>query len=237
MTPHRQRVVIIGAGISGLCAAYFLRSSGCHVTLLEKKPVAGGVMQTGREDGWLIESGPNSALDSTPLFQKLFTELDLNDELVYADEAALKRYIVKEGILHPLPTGLMSFATSQLWSTKGKLRLFGEPFVRKSRREESVAMFVRRRLGNEFLDYAVDPFIAGIYAGDPEKHSARPRSFSMRDRRAGHHRDFGRGLFRHRTVDHRRGRLADDCIRNCPLTLLPPKLPPHFHVPIQDSIR
>ena len=182
---HPKSVIIIGAGISGLCAAYWLKKYGVNVVVLEKSSEVGGTMKTIHDNGWLIETGPNSTLEipqNAGLFQQLFIELGIADQVEYASSSASKRYIVKSGRLCPLPTGPMSFLSSPLWTLSGKLRLFKEPFVGRSRHEETVAEFVRRRLGREFLDYAVNPFVAGVFAGDPKKlsvQSAFPKLFAL----------------------------------------------------------
>jgi len=169
----RGSVVVIGAGISGLCLAYWLRKRGVSVTVLESDAQAGGTMKSSRSAEWLVETGPNSALDTTPLFGELFRELGLEGEVLYANDLSTNRYIVRNGALHPLPTGPKAFLTTSLWSWQGKLRLLKEPFIGRAAREESIADFVERRLGREFLDYAINPFVAGVYAGNPHELSVQ----------------------------------------------------------------
>jgi len=181
-------VVIVGAGISGLTTAYWLRQFGLDVTVLEREASAGGTMQTAREGGWLIEQGPNSALETTPIFQEMFVGLGIEKERVYADPASDKRYILRGGQLHALPMKVGAFLASGLWTTTGKIRLLKEPFVGRAQEEESVAQFVERRLGREFLDYAINPFVAGVYAGDPGQLSVRsafPKLFALEDKYGG----------------------------------------------------
>jgi len=183
-----RRVVVVGAGISGLCVAYWLKRHGINVCVLEKDSHVGGTMKTLRENGWLIELGPNTALETTPLFKLLFDEIGITDKRIYANEAASKRYILKDGALHPLPMGPGSFLTSKLWTWRGKLRLLKEPFVKQAYREESVAEFVKRRLGTEFLDYAINPFVAGVYAGNPEELSVQaafPKLYALEEKHGG----------------------------------------------------
>ena len=154
------------------------------VTLLECDGTVGGTMKTIRDNGWLIETGPNSALETTPLFSELLTELGISDERLYANEAASKRYIVKDGSLHPVQMTPGSFLATRLWSLRAKVRLLKEPFIGRAQRQESVAEFVERRLGREFLDYAVNPFVAGVYAGDPAKLSVQaafPKLYSLEE--------------------------------------------------------
>ncbi len=185
---NSKSVVVIGAGISGLCAAYLLHKKGFSVTVLEKNGSVGGTMQTIRENGWLIETGPNSTLETTPLFNQLFNELGIIDQRVYASDVSNKRYILRNGKLHALPMSPSSFLGSKLWSVSGKLRLLKEPFIGRAIKEESIAEFVERRLGREFLDYAVNPFVAGVYAGNPEQlsvQSAFPKLYALEEKYGG----------------------------------------------------
>jgi oxygen-dependent protoporphyrinogen oxidase len=185
---RRKTVVVIGAGISGLCTAYWLKKQGITVTILERDNEPGGTMKTVREDGWLIETGPNSALETTPLFRQIIGELGLNDHHLYANDASNKRYILRDGKLHPLPTGPGAFLRTRLWTGAGKLRLLKEPFTGRGTEEESVAAFVERRLGREFLDYAINPFVAGVFAGDPAMLSVRhafPKLYALEEKYGG----------------------------------------------------
>jgi oxygen-dependent protoporphyrinogen oxidase len=165
--------VIVGGGISGLATAWWLRKRGWSVLVLERESTPGGTMQTRSDRGWMVEAGPNSALETTPLFQTLFDDIGVREEVVYGNEAANRRYILRNGRLHVLPMSPSLFLRSRLWSMSGKLRLLLEPFIGRASKEESIAEFVRRRLGREFLDYAINPFVAGVYAGDPEQLSVR----------------------------------------------------------------
>ncbi|MDI6780018.1 MAG: FAD-dependent oxidoreductase [Bacteroidota bacterium] len=89
----KNHVVIVGAGISGLAVAYWLNAKGYDVTVLEKDSNPGGTMKTLNENGWLVETGPNSALETTPLFNQIFKELGILDERIYTNEASNNRYI------------------------------------------------------------------------------------------------------------------------------------------------
>ncbi len=183
-----SRVVVIGGGISGLTVAYWLKKWGVDVMVLEQGSTVGGTMQTVREDGWLVETGPNSALETTPLFEEMVVDLGILNERIYANERANKRYILRDGMLHALPMSPPAFLTSRLWTLGGKLRILKEPFVGRARKEESVAEFVERRLGREFLDYAINPFVAGVYAGNPEQLSVRaafPKLYALEENYGG----------------------------------------------------
>ncbi|OGA43500.1 MAG: protoporphyrinogen oxidase [Betaproteobacteria bacterium RIFCSPLOWO2_12_FULL_62_13] len=177
-------VIVAGGGISGLASAWGLQQRGVRVVLLEAAPRAGGTIGTAREHGCLLESGPNSALETTPLIGELFGKIGLAGERIAARPAARKRYVLRAGRLIALPLSPLAFFATPLFSAWSKLRLFKEPFISRGARdaEESVAAFVRRRLGTEFLDYAIDPFVAGVYAGDPQTLSVKaafPRLFEL----------------------------------------------------------
>jgi protoporphyrinogen/coproporphyrinogen III oxidase len=184
MAESNRSCIIVGGGISGLCAAYWLVRENIDVTVLERDDIPGGAMKTVRVNGYLIDTGPNSSLETTPLFSELFDALGITDDRVYANEQSNKRYILRDGKIHPLPMSAGSFLKTKLWSTKGKLRLLKEPFVGRAHTEESIAQFVERRLGREFLDYAINPFVAGVYAGNPEELSVRsafPKLYRLED--------------------------------------------------------
>ena len=185
-----KKIVVIGAGISGLTAAYLLLKEGFDVVVLEQKDKVGGSIETVFENGLLFDRGPNSGLETTPLIQQLVRELNLADQLVYANREGNKRYILKNGNLHPLPMSPTTFLKTKLFSNKAKLRLLAEPFVGKSKDGyyQSIAEFVTRRLGKEFLDYAINPFVAGVYAGRPEDlsvKSAFPKLYSLEEEYGG----------------------------------------------------
>jgi oxygen-dependent protoporphyrinogen oxidase len=165
---------ILGAGIAGLTAAYRLQQQGLDVRVLEATERIGGMIQSEQQEGFLVEHGPNSLRPTPDVLPKTLHDLDLMDELVDANAAASTRYVVRDSVPTPLPMSLRSFLASDLLSTRAKLRLLTEPFRSTGTgTDESVASFVRRRLGPEVLDYAVNPFVGGIFAGDPEDLSVR----------------------------------------------------------------
>lgn len=170
-------VAIVGAGITGLTAAFRLRELQIPVTLYESSARVGGVIRTIEEDGFLAECGPNTILETSPSITRLVSDLGLEPGRVYSSAAAKNRYILRGGIPMAVPGSLAQFFKSQLFSWPAKVRIPAEVFVRRAPEDESfqesVAAFVTRRLGEEFLDYAIDPMIAGIYAGDPARLSLR----------------------------------------------------------------
>lgn len=179
-----MKVAIIGGGISGLTTAYLLKKKGVDVTLFEASETVGGNVQTIEKDGYTIEQGPNSLLKS-PRLVDLVRMLDLEDKVIAANPEAQKRYILWNGKLEAM--GPKSFVNGY-FGPKTIFALAREPFVRsKSPEHESVAQFVTRRLNSEFLDKAIDPFVSGVYAGDPNDLSMRsafPKLYEME-------RDFG----------------------------------------------
>ena len=169
-----NRVAIIGGGITGLSAAYTLQNSGIDVVLFEKNSEPGGAIKTVSENGWMIEYGPNSLLLKDKNVLDFISQLGLEERMIEAGSDSGTRYILKNGELVPLPGNPLSAISTPLFSTKAKLRILAEPFISKSNdKDETVESFVTRRLGKEFCDYALNPFIAGIFAGTPDRLSAR----------------------------------------------------------------
>ncbi|MFP4271833.1 MAG: protoporphyrinogen oxidase [Halothiobacillaceae bacterium] len=166
-------ILIIGGGISGLVTAHALRREGLDVQLLEAGPGPGGNMRTMRAEGWLVEAGPNSTLENDPALTGLIDELGLRPRVREADPVSAKRFVVKRGEVIALPTSPAALLSNPLFSYKDVMRLAGEPFIGRADREETIAEFVRRRLGQGFLDWAIDPFVSGVYAGDPDRLSVR----------------------------------------------------------------
>lgn len=171
---RRKEVVVIGAGLTGLTAAFYLRERGKDVLILEKNDRAGGQIQTFREDGFVFESGPNTGAVSNPEVAELFAALSPDCQLLEARKEAEIRYIWKGNRFHRLPSGLFGGITTPLFSFTDKFRILGEPFRKRGANpDESVGELARRRLGKSFLDYAVDPFVSGVYAGDPMRLTTR----------------------------------------------------------------
>jgi len=181
MSKKIYRIAIVGAGITGLVTAWKLQKFGVEVDVFERKAEPGGAIKTITEDDWQVEYGPNTLLLKDRMVAEFITELGLNGEKKTANPEASKRFVVKNGVLEPLPSSLKSAVTTPLFSFGGKLRVLAEPFVPKSSdRDQTVAEFVERRLGKEMLEYAINPFVAGIYANRPEYLSLR-HAFPMMD--------------------------------------------------------
>ncbi len=179
-----EKILIIGGGISGLTTAYWLDKKGLDVTVIEKENRGGGSIRTEKDSGYLIECGPNSTLDTFVEIDDLCKDLGIFKDKIDASDNAKNRYVVRDGRLRPLPTGPLQFITTDLWSIQGKLRLMCEPFIKKynGSSDETIAQFVVRRTGQEFLDYAIDPFVTGVFAGDPSRLSLKscfPKMYSL----------------------------------------------------------
>jgi len=186
----KSKVIIIGAGISGLATAFWLKENGVEVKIIESRSESGGAMQTSFEKNYLIDYGPNSGLETTPLIKKLVDKVGLTEQMIYANEQSNKRYILRNNTLHALPTSPPAFIKTKLFSLKGKLRVMKEPFVGRSDDGyyQSLGSFVERRLGKEFLDYAIDPFVSGVFAGDPMRlsvKSAFPKLYALEENYGG----------------------------------------------------
>ncbi len=164
---NRKKIVIIGAGLTGLTLAFYLKKQEKEVLIIEKSAKPGGVIQTVKDDEFVYEKGPNTGVLGNPEVAELFEDLEGLCTLEPADPSAKRRLIWKNGKWRAIPSGLFSAVTTPLFSFGDKFRILGEPFRKKGTNpDENLADFVKRRLGVSFLNYAVDPFISGVYAGD-----------------------------------------------------------------------
>jgi oxygen-dependent protoporphyrinogen oxidase len=174
-----QRVVVLGGGITGLTAAYRLLQRGqgaVEVTLVESRTRLGGNIVTDRHGGFIIDGGPDAFLLTKPHATQLCRDIGLGDRLIQTVERNRRVYLQRHGRLHSLPEGLMltvptrllPFVRTPLVSWKGKARVALDLVLpsRADTQDESLAHFVRRRLGREVLDAIAEPLLGGIYAGD-----------------------------------------------------------------------
>jgi oxygen-dependent protoporphyrinogen oxidase len=170
-----KSIAVLGAGATGLTAAYRLAQRGHHVRVFEASDRVGGAVRTEIVNGWLIEGGPNSLLSGEPALATLIEELGLTPELMAADPAAKNRYIVRGGRPVAAPASPPTLFSSPLFSFGAKVRLFAEVLSRRRVRKSDVSLeeFVRDHFGQELVDYGLNPFVSGVYAGNPKKLSAR----------------------------------------------------------------
>ena len=167
------QAAVIGAGISGLACAYRLQQLGLDVGVFESNSVPGGMIDSVKKDGVLFEAGPQSFQGTPPLLE-LIRELGLETQLQKADPRA-PRYVLLHHRLRKVPMSPQALLASTLLNPVSRWKIASEPFKKSQppTEEESVAAFVRRKFGNEILEYLVAPFVSGVYAGDPEKLSLR----------------------------------------------------------------
>src|SRR5277367_1811242 len=197
------QVAVIGAGISGLACAYRLQRLGLDVTVFESNSAAGGMIDSVEQNGVLFEAGPQS-FQGTPTLLDLIRELDLESLMQKADPRA-PRYILLHGHLRKIPMSPQALLASTLLNPISRWKIASEPF-KKSRpptEEESVATFVRRKFGNEILEYLVAPFVSGVYAGDPEKLSLKA-AFPTLDEWERHYGSVLRGAMKSRPPKEQR---------------------------------
>jgi len=189
-----NRIVVIGGGITGLAAAHRVHeiNPAIKVTLLEASDRLGGTIQTEHRDGFLLERGPDSFISEKPEALALAKRLGLESQLIQTNETFRRSFIVRNGRLRAVPEGFQLLAPSRMWpfitsdifSLAGKARMAADLFLpRKSTNgDESLASFVRRRLGQEALARMAQPMVGGIYTADPETLSLRatlPRFLDM----------------------------------------------------------
>lgn len=189
-----NRIVVVGGGITGLAAAHRLQeiNPSIEVTLIEASDRLGGTIQTTHRDGFLLERGPDSFISEKPEALALAKRLGLEDQLIQTNEAYRRSFIVRNGRLRAVPEGFQLLAPSRMWpfitsdifSLAGKARMAADLILPKKNAngDESLASFVRRRLGNEALARMAQPMVGGIYTADPETLSLRatlPRFLDM----------------------------------------------------------
>src|SRR4030095_4154443 len=177
-------VAIVGGGIAGLAAAYELQQHGVATRVFEASSRPGGVIASERFDGWVIDEGPDSMLVQKPAAVALCRELGIADRLIH-NRPPRPACVLRDGRLHPLvegsflgfPLTARGLATSSLFSVSGKTRMALETVIprREGDEDESIGSFVRRRFGNEAVEYLAEPLLAGIQSGGVERRCGRAR--------------------------------------------------------------
>jgi protoporphyrinogen/coproporphyrinogen III oxidase len=177
--PHKA--LIVGGGISGLSAAYYLSKAGVRPVLVEKSPQVGGVIRTSVQQGCVLEAGPDGFMAAKPWAMDLIRELGLADQIIGSNDHSRITYIVRDGKLVPLPDGLMMMVPTKImplvgtslfgWGTKIRMGL--EFFRRPNGKhpDRSVYDFLMDHYGQESIDYLAEPLLAGVYGGDPKQMS------------------------------------------------------------------
>ena len=189
------RVVIIGGGISGLSAAYYLAKAGVSSTIIESRPRLGGVIQTERVEGCTIEAGPDSFLSAKPAALELIRELGLSGDVIGSNDHLRVTFVKRNGRLVPLPDGLMMMVPTKImplvttglvgWGTKIRMGMELLRAPKPKTGDESVAEFIEEHYGPEAVDYLVEPLLSGIYGGNPRELSVKsvlPRFVNLANR-------------------------------------------------------
>ncbi len=192
----QRRIGIIGAGISGLSGAYYLRQGAqahgldLQIDLWEQSNRLGGVIRTEKVQGFLLEWGPENFIAFKPAALELAKKLGLGDELIGSNDEQRQTYVIDSGKIQPLPDGMAflapvdfrSFWSSPLISRRGKLRAMLEPFILRSRGDLTAREFLQRRLGREMTEKVAEPLVSAIYGGDVNRlsiSSALPDTYRM----------------------------------------------------------
>jgi protoporphyrinogen/coproporphyrinogen III oxidase len=192
-----RHAVVVGGGIAGLAAAWFLQRQRAtdgddfRITLLEASDRPGGKLQTIHQDGLTIEAGPDSFLSYKPAGVQLARDLGIEDRIIGTRDTGGGTFILRDGRLEPLPEGitmlvptkLKPLMRSRLLSTRGKLRMAAEYFVpqKQDEEDESIGSFITRRLGREAFEHMAQPLLSGIFAGDADRLSLGATFPRLRD--------------------------------------------------------
>jgi len=170
----KKNTVILGAGITGLSTAHYLSLKNDDFLVLEKNNIVGGNISSEKKEGFIIENGPNTVLLNNDSIVKLIKAYDLWDNISLPKESAeSNRYVLLNNKLQLLPRNSLEFFKSPLLSLKEKLRVFKEPFIKKHKKNTSVADFIKKRFGEGILHQFVEPFVTGIYSGNTNNMSAK----------------------------------------------------------------
>jgi oxygen-dependent protoporphyrinogen oxidase len=178
-----HKALIVGGGISGLSAAYYLSKAGVRPVLVEKSPQVGGVIRTSVQQGCVLEAGPDGFMAAKPWAMDLIREVGLADQIIGSNDHSRITYIVRHGKLVPLPDGLMMMVPTKImplvgtslfgWGTKIRMGLefFRRPNGKHA--DRSVYDFLMDHYGQESIDYLAEPLLAGVYGGDPKQMSVK----------------------------------------------------------------
>jgi oxygen-dependent protoporphyrinogen oxidase len=200
--------LVIGGGISGLSSAWQLNHIGREVVLWEAQARLGGKIATHSDQGYTTEQSASMVLNFRPEVSRFLIDSGLDNQKLLRTPTS-KRYLIHQGVLQEMPMKMAGMLFSPLWSLHGKLRLIFEPFILKgASQNESVADFIRRRLGNEMLDKALSAYVSGTLASDPEladSLSVLPHLTAL-ERRYG---SLTVGIFAHKVINRKKAAVTE----------------------------
>ena len=171
--PKKVDNLIIGAGITGLSLAHFLKKFNQDFIILESSERIGGNINTVSKKGFTLENGPNTLLLDNESIQALIEDFNISKNIIFPNEKAKNRFLIKNHRLTPIPKNLTDFWKSNILSFSAKITILFEPFIKKHKKDTSVFNFIVQRFGKEFHDNLIVPFLNGIYAGDTKKMSVK----------------------------------------------------------------
>ncbi len=171
--PKKVDNLIIGAGITGLSLAHFLKKLNQDFIILESSERIGGNINTVSKKGFTLENGPNTLVLDNESIKMLLEDFNISKNIILPNEKAKNRFLIKNRILTPIPKNLTDFLKSNILSFSAKIRILFEPFIKKHKKDTSVFDFTVKRFGKEFHDNLIVPFLNGIYAGDTKKMSIK----------------------------------------------------------------
>ncbi len=163
-----KKVIVVGGGVSGISVAYLIKKhTDYSVSLIEKDRIGGKALSI-KTNGYLIETGPNGFLSNKKEIKRLIEESHFKDEVIQSNDYADRKFIFSSGKLWEIQSNPAKLLFSSFLSTKAKLKILKEPFVKPNSNDETVESFVKRRLGKEFLNKVIGPMVCGVFAGNPK---------------------------------------------------------------------
>ena len=171
--PKKVDNLIIGAGITGLSLAHFLKKFNQDFILLESSERIGGNINTVSKKGFTLENGPNTLVLDNESIKTLLEDFNISKNIIFPNKNSKNRFLIKNHRLTPIPKDLVGFIKSNILSFSAKIRILFEPFIKKHKKDTSVFDFIVKRFGKEFHDNLIVPFLNGIYAGDTKKMSIK----------------------------------------------------------------
>ncbi len=171
--PKKVDNLIIGAGITGLSLAHFLKKFNQDFIIVESSERIGGNINTVSKKGFILENGPNTLLLDNESIKTLIEDFNISKNIIFPNKNAKNRFLIQNHKLTPIPKDLIGFVKSNILSIQAKIRIIFEPFIKKHIKDTNVFEFIVKRFGKEFHDNLIEPFLNGIYAGDTKKMSVK----------------------------------------------------------------